>query len=464
MDNIVRKGLIQVSPQIGKIASGDKPKIQIYFCPALPGEYSETFKIQIAHFEPETITLKGNGLFPALKLELERISTPEFKKRIADVRDPTLAIDQDDDAKSTFSKILENDAVKEIDRLILKDCILKNIEEKQTAAMSVDSSYADFRTDNKKETVAQPAETGEGFNKRDNMTERSGFTRNQKDMRYEKKLIEKVVVGTYTLDFGNVVAGTKVSKTFKIYNVGTMPFNVLFDQKVIKLAGFTLSCDKMARFQCNKDNYISQTVTYTTKKDSKPGRSKYLLPIEIHNGPKYVIEIIANVTVPDVKVSSNDIDFGPVICGLKKTIYIRFENQKEVNCIWSLNTKEDRIASHERDKKGHEPRFSMFPTSGILPKYTKSTMEISFIPLAEKSYQQRFLIEITDNTRKCEIQVRGTGVTPNLEFFPPEMMFSPSLPYDENVIKTLEIKNKSDFDTEFYSLDFDKIYEQEEKL
>jgi len=46
MDNIVRKGLIQVSPQIGKIASGDKPKIQIYFCPALPGEYTESFKIQ----------------------------------------------------------------------------------------------------------------------------------------------------------------------------------------------------------------------------------------------------------------------------------------------------------------------------------------------------------------------------------------------------------------------------------
>jgi len=464
MDNIVRKGLIQVSPQIGKIASGDKPKIQINFCPALPGDYVESFKIQIAHFEPETITLKGYGLYPALKLELERISTPEFKKMIAEVRDPNFVMDQDDDAKSTFSKILENDVVSEIDRKILSDCIMKNIEEKQTAAMSVDSSYADFRSDNKKGDTGHPQETGEGFNKKDNMTERSGFTRNQKDMRYEKRLIEKVVVGTYTLDFGNVVAGTKVSRTFKVYNVGKMPFNLLFDQKIIKLAGFTLSCDKMARFGCKDNNCITQTVTYTTKKDSKPGRSKYILPIEMQNGPKYIIEIMANVTVPDVKVSSNDIDFGPVICGLKKTIYVRFENQKEVNCIWTLNTKEDRLASHERDKKGHEPRFHMTPTSGVLPKYTKGTMEISFIPLAEKPYQQRFLIEITDNTRKCEIQVRGTGVTPNLEFFSPEMMFSPSLPYDENVIKTLEIKNKSDFDTELYSLDFDKIYEQEEKL
>merc|ERR1712224_442363 len=93
-----------------------------------------------------------------------------------------------------------------------------------------------------------------------------------------------------------------------------------------------------------------------------------------------------------------------------------------------------------------------------------STIEISFIPNAEKSYQQKFMIEITDNTRKCEIICRGFGVTPNLEFFPPEMTFKPSLPYDENVLKTLEIKNSSDFDVEFYSLDFDKQYESEEKM
>ena len=33
MDNIIRKGLIQVNPQMGKIAGRDKSKIQVAFCP-----------------------------------------------------------------------------------------------------------------------------------------------------------------------------------------------------------------------------------------------------------------------------------------------------------------------------------------------------------------------------------------------------------------------------------------------
>jgi hypothetical protein len=239
-------------------------------------------------------------------------------------------------------------------------------------------------------------------------------------------------VGTYTLDFGNVVAGLKKEVQFKMWNVGKMPFNLQFDQKNIKSAGFTLSHDKIARFNYKDNNWITLKILYQTRKNSPPGKAKYILPIEISNGPRYLLEIITNVTVPDISVSTNDIDFGAVICGMKKTMYIRFENQKEVPCIWTLNLKEERTVAHEREKKG-EPRFTMTQTSGTMPKYTKSTIEISFVPIAEKSYQQKFMIEITDNTRKCEIVCRGFGVTPNLEFFPPEMIFAPSLPYDEKV-------------------------------
>jgi hydrocephalus-inducing protein len=438
MDNIIRKGLIQVSPQQGKIASGDKPKITISFCPALPGDYTESFKIQVAHFEPETITLRGYGLYPAIKLELDatlhRVKTPDFRKRLEEDNTVQYPIDDEDEQRETWDKNLDNDIVSEIDRRILSDAIMKNIDSKDQGNMSVDSSYADFRSENKKENAAGQHDTtglGQTQNLKENMTERSGFTR-AAPARFEKRLIEKVVVGTYTLDFGNVVAGLKKEVQFKMWNVGKMPFNLQFDQKNIKSAGFTLSHDKIARFNYKDNNWITLKILYQTRKNSPPGKAKYILPIEISNGPRYLLEIITNVTVPDISVSSNDIDFGAVICGMKKTMYIRFENQKEVPCIWTLNLKEERTVAHEREKKG-EPRFTMTQTSGTMPKYTKSTIEISFVPIAEKSYQQKFMIEITDNTRKCEIVCRGFGVTPNLEFFPPEMIFAPSLPYDEKV-------------------------------
>jgi len=110
------------------------------FFPALPGEYIESFKIQIAHFEPEAITLKGYGLYPALKLDLERIKTPELRKRLEETASVNYPLDQEDDNKSTFSRFVENDVVSEIDRKILSDQIMKNIEQKEQATVSVDSS------------------------------------------------------------------------------------------------------------------------------------------------------------------------------------------------------------------------------------------------------------------------------------------------------------------------------------
>lgn len=76
--------------------------------------------------------------------------------------------------------------------------------------------------------------------------------------------------------------------------------------------------------------------------------------------------------------------------------------------------KEERTASHEREKK-QEPRFHMSPTSGNMPKYTNCTIEITFIPGSERAYQQKFAIEIKDNQRKVEVVCRGMGVTPDLE-------------------------------------------------
>lgn len=82
MDNIIRKGLIKISRSEGKIAGNNRTKIVVNFCPALPGEYIESFKIQVAHFEAETITVRGYGLYPALKFELPRIQTDELKTKI----------------------------------------------------------------------------------------------------------------------------------------------------------------------------------------------------------------------------------------------------------------------------------------------------------------------------------------------------------------------------------------------
>jgi len=61
----------------------------------------------------------------------------------------------------------------------------------------------------------------------------------------------------------------------------------------------------------------------------KFGVSKTVLPIEVKGGPKYLIELKANITIPEITLESNFsdvIDFEKVLIGQRKTIFVRFIN------------------------------------------------------------------------------------------------------------------------------------------
>ena len=87
---------------------------------------------------------------------------------------------------------------------------------------------------------------------------------------------------------------------------------------------------------------------------------KEIVPIEIKGGPQYDIEFRANLTQPELSMSSESLDFGKVCVQTRKTIKLRFSNEKEVPCRWTYNPKGDLTAPDV------EPRFHITPTSGTL--------------------------------------------------------------------------------------------------
>jgi hypothetical protein len=46
------------------------------------------------------------------------------------------------------------------------------------------------------------------------------------------------------------------------------------------------------------------TVVFTSRKNSKFGRTHFLVPIEVKNGPSYVIDFIAFLTIPEPLTTS----------------------------------------------------------------------------------------------------------------------------------------------------------------
>jgi hypothetical protein len=52
-----------------------------------------------------------------------------------------------------------------------------------------------------------------------------------------------------------------------------------------------------------------------------------VVPLEVKNGPRYNLELRANITIPEINIEnlqSDLVDFGNVIIGQRKTIFIRF--------------------------------------------------------------------------------------------------------------------------------------------
>ena len=99
----------------------------------------------------------------------------------------------------------------------------------------------------------------------------------------------------------------------------------------------------------------------------KFGKTKTLVPIEIKNGARYTLILQANITIPDLIIENvtDVVDFGRVLCGQRKTIFIRLFNEKEVHCDWSLNTRAE-LNAGEKDKKEGK-NFDISPTSGSIP-------------------------------------------------------------------------------------------------
>ena len=56
---------------------------------------------------------------------------------------------------------------------------------------------------------------------------------------------------------------------------------------------------------------------------------------QISHGPQICIHIHANVTMPDMKISSDVLEFGDVKCGECRIVTVQLYNHKEVRCDWN---------------------------------------------------------------------------------------------------------------------------------
>ncbi|KAI5620966.1 hydrocephalus-inducing protein-like isoform X1, partial [Silurus asotus] len=166
-----------------------------------------------------------------------------------------------------------------------------------------------------------------------------------------------------------------------------------------------------------------------------------------------------------LNISTKMLEFDSVICGMCKVVSVQLHNPEPVPCKWSIKEEEQIKRKKVRLEKLTTPLiFEILPSSGILYPDDRVNIQVRFSPAEERMYRERLLIAVAQSTQRILLIAQGQGLEPQLEFSTPKINLGPLLPCSNGEEVEVLVRNPCPFPIEFYSLDFDKQYLEEENI
>ncbi|EGZ27382.1 hypothetical protein PHYSODRAFT_470288 [Phytophthora sojae] len=494
VDHIACGRTLEISPMSGKIAPNEKQRILVRLRPGIPEYFEETVMLEIAHFQPIQFKLVGIGTFAAVSLNLPRENHPaslirgeapkwkELKKRAKQ----NIELGMLNAAASTLSTTYRGNekytsvtsvpaspqakavgqrlgapgspvrggaaalAIDELDveieacRLFFADHLLVQ-EQKRADSRALKSAEPS------NEDPANPAEPVKVVTKPARPVSSTSETRAQKKRGTE---VFPFILSQFVLDFGNVVVGTHKIKRFSVTNIGHGPASFQLDKNLASSRGFQIEPERVVRLP--EKQSVEFTVTFHARKNIEMGLHMAQLPIVIKNGPPCIAMVRALVTVPDISISTESLDFGKIAVSTCHTMFTQLQNVSAVPAEWAFK----KPMGSTKDVGN----FRFTPQSGLLTPGAKVNIQIEFVPDDGRQFMLKLPIKINSNPKTRSIVCRGEGSDLRISFYPPLVELGPVLPCAPPEEQLVEIRNDSDYAVEVFSLDFDSSYEQDEAL
>jgi hydrocephalus-inducing protein len=190
-------------------------------------------------------------------------------------------------------------------------------------------------------------------------------------------LFSRPVLPDYLLDFGHVILGTVKTHVVRAANMGKILASFDIERQNFSKTGFLVDLEKVKNLP--NEESVEFVITFDPRgANLSLGPVQHVIPLSISNGPLVNIRLKANVTMPDLQISNDVVEFGEVKCGECQIVTVQIHNHKEVRCDWTaayLPRKEDKFTPmHLKRKKRqaaeagvHRPRtFEIMPASGAL--------------------------------------------------------------------------------------------------
>ncbi|XP_075998117.1 hydrocephalus-inducing protein homolog [Genypterus blacodes] len=425
----VRPGRPVIIPCSGYVSAGAEHCLRALYLPGLPEVFERRFQLQVACFPPQDITLSGEGVFPRISLNLPRHLTEEHYGEV--LQQARTAVEAD-----SAGALIEPNCIPTYEELLHMEVERILVKENAVAV-----------TNNVLEVKSISGSSGEWHK------------------------LTKLVLPEYILDFGYVIHGRVLTHSIKFTNTGSLAVSFNSNRKPLADTGFSTEFDRVKNLPCG------ETETFTVKFDPQGanlqmGNIRVVMPIQVAGGPTLQVLMCAVVTMPAITVSTETLHFGTVQCGMCQIMTIQLFNHGSVSCHWSIagevkpHKKINKfLPLHQRKLQQQHPGvFEMVPCSGMLSPKEWVNVQIKFSPDESCAYNKKLIVCVTESTQQLLIVAQGQGEEPQLEFCPSMLELGPCLPFRSGVEAEVVVKNPCPFPIEFYSLEFDTQYIEEEKI
>ncbi|XP_064020126.1 hydrocephalus-inducing protein homolog [Pogoniulus pusillus] len=441
-------GLPLVVPSTGSVGAGQQQVLKIYYLPEVPGVFCETLQIQVGHLETEEISLRGEGGFPRICLDLPRniSGNKKYEKLLRDLRRKLaeeMAEESERDGAAVLVEASATATPPDLDttldtglQLQLEDFLLKQHILGQQEALA----------------CSTPEEAA------------------SEQQRSARRRLLKAELPEYILDFGCVTLGGTHKRTVKVTNPGQLPVSFKVHGQVLRGTGFSVDLECVKQLPCSESRTF--TVCLDPQSATLPlGETEVLLPIKVAAGPTFRVLLRAKGVVPSLCLSRDRLEFSRVQCGQCREETTRLYNPLQVPCRWFVSRagaaqqgNRHFPASRRQELKAEAPVFEVLPSAGVLAPGQWCNLQVRFAPVEEKPYSSKLKISVCQSSQHLQLLLSGSGLEPRLEFQPQVLDLGPVLPSGPGTEGTVVVRNPCEFPIEFYSLEFDQEYLAEEQL
>ncbi|KAM6324924.1 hydrocephalus-inducing protein homolog [Podargus strigoides] len=434
-------------PSTGYVGPGKEQVLKVHYLPGVPGVFCRTFQIQVGHLEPEEISLKGEGSFPRICLDLPRNikGNEKYEKALKEAKEKMGADSQRDEAAVLGEAAAEEQPTAD-SGAVLDTRLLMQMEQMLIEEHALEQQKA---------LTSGPGED-------------TAF-----DQCARQRLL-KAQLPEYVLDFGYVILGSIHTHIVKVTNPGQCPASFHADRRVLGNTGFSVELDSSKPLPCCETTTFR--VCFDPQSASLPlGEVEVRLPVKVTGGPTFHVLLRANVVVPSLCLSRDRLEFSAVQRGQCQEETVQLHNQLQVPCKWFI-TRNEPVKKVDKplpgstrwkllqELKAKPCVFEVLPSTGTLAPGQRCNVRVRFSPTEEKSYRSKLKISICRSSQQLQLQVSGHGLEPQLEFSPAVLELGPLLPYSHGAEGTVVVKNPCQFPIEFYSLEFDQQYLAEEEI